>query len=97
MALSDLFREDETCPTCNKNMNDVVNGKEVCVPCVDDGERLISQYTVLQHLLSALVCLFHFRFGSMIAEVSWALERLFKIGDYNPIKGKFYKCGYLDN
>lgn len=95
MALSDVFKSDELCPTCNKNLNDVISGKEFCGPCTNNGENRIAQHGVLRHLLSALVCLFHFRFYGVISEVIWAIERLFKIGDYHPIKGKFYQRGYI--
>ncbi len=95
MALSDIAAPGETCPTCNKNLNDVVNGKDFCRPCTDLGEKSLAQLSVVGHLLAALVCLFHFRFYGVISEVIWALERLFKFGDYHPITGKFYKRGYL--
>lgn len=95
MALSDIYGEDESCATCNKNLNDVVNGKEVCISCENEGEMLLAQQSVLQHLMSALICMFHFRFNEIFSEVFWAVQRLFKFGDYHPIKGKFYKLGYL--
>lgn len=95
MALNDLFKEGELCPTCNKNLNNVVNGLEFCKPCDESGEGSLARLSVVQHLISALVCLFHFRFYGVLSEVTWALERLFKFGDYKPITGKFYKRGYL--
>ena len=95
MALNDLFGPDETCPTCNKNLNDMLNGKDSCGPCADLGEKSLAQLSVAQHLLAALVCLFHFRFHGVFSEVTWALERTFKFGDYHPTTGKFYKRGYL--
>ncbi len=95
MALNDIFAEGELCPTCNKNLNNVVNGIEFCNPCEKGGDRSLAKLTVFEHLVAALVCLFHFRFYGVLAEVTWAIERLFKIGDYHPITGKFYKLGYL--
>lgn len=95
MAISDTFKPGETCPTCNKNLNDVINGLDFCTPCLDSGIRRLAKLSVFQHLMSALVCLFHFRFYGVLAEVIWAVERLFKFGDYKPVTGKFYKLGYL--
>jgi hypothetical protein len=95
MAFNDIYGEDETCPTCNKNLNDVINGKEVCISCENEGEALLARQGVLQHLVSAVTCMFHFRFDEIIPEVIWAVQRLFKCGDYHPTKGKFYKLGYL--
>lgn len=95
MALNDIYGKDEACFTCNKNLNDVINGKEVCISCENEGEALLARQSVLQHLVSAVTCMFHFRFSEIIPEVIWAVQRLFKFGDYHPTTGKFYQLGYL--
>jgi hypothetical protein len=95
MALSDVFPPGTKCGECNKDLNAVVSGLESCGPCLDMGERTIANQTVFQHFLEALICLFHFRFYGVVSELMWCVERLFKIGDYHPTKGKFYKRGYL--
>lgn len=95
MALSDIFPPGMKCPECNKVLNDVVNGLETCTPCEKAGEESIAKQTVFQHFIEALVCLFHFRFYGVVSELAWTVERLFKIGDYHPTKGKFYRRGYL--
>jgi hypothetical protein len=95
MALSDLFPPGSKCPACNKDLNKVANGEIPCGPCLERGEEQIAQLTVLQHLLAAFVCIFHFRFWDSISEFSWTIERLFKIGDYHPETGEFYRRGFL--
>jgi hypothetical protein len=37
---------------------------------------------IIGHLLMTLICLFHFEFVGIFVEFSWAVERLFGIGDY---------------
>lgn len=95
MALKDIFKEGELCPTCNKNLNNVVNGIEFCRPCDKSGEQSLAKLTVIEHFVEAMICLFHFRFYGVLSEVIWAIERLFKFGDYKPVTGKFYKRGYI--
>lgn len=97
MALSDVFPPGTKCPSCNKDLNNVIKGIESCVPCLDQGERNLANKTSLQHFLAALVQLFHFRFYGVGSELMWTVERIFKIGDYHPTKGKFYVNGYLKN
>jgi hypothetical protein len=96
MAISDLFPPGTKCQTCNKDLNKVISGELPCRPCLERGESQVAKLTVLQHLLEALICLFHFRFYGVLSEVTWAIERMFKIGDYHPVKGKFYQRGYLE-
>lgn len=97
MALSDLFPPGSKCPVCDKDLNKVANGEIPCGPCLERGEEKVAKLTVLQHLRDALICTFHFRFWEALTEVSWALERLFKYGDYHPTKGRFYQRGYFKN
>jgi hypothetical protein len=91
----DPFPKDESCPLCDKNLNDLASGKLKCEPCSTAGGKLIANRTVLGHLINALVCLFNFEFSSCIADLKWAQERLCKSGDYDRKKGRFYVKGYL--
>lgn len=95
MALSDVYPKGTLCPTCNKDLNAVIAGLDNCIPCLNEGEKTSAKKSVLAHFGLALLCIFNFRFRESIAEFLWSIERLFKIGDYHPIKGLFYKRGYL--
>ena len=89
------FKDDEVCPTCNKNLNDLAEGKIKCAPCLKDGDRLSAQRGVLHHLWLSIWCLLNFEFLGFIAELYWTIERLTGTGDYDKEDGEYYVKGYL--
>lgn len=58
--------------------------------------RMLANRSVLRHLLDVLVCIFNFQFIAALGSFAWAIEKAFKIGDYNPNGGFFYKEGALE-
>lgn len=95
MALFNVYPKGTLCALCNKDLNDVINGLDSCIPCVNVGEKISANRSVLNHVGQALLSVFNFRFEEGVAEFLWAIERLFKTGDYHPTEGKFYINGYL--
>lgn len=95
MALFNVYPKGTLCTLCRKDLNDVINGLDNCIPCVNIGEKISAKRSVLSHLGQALLSIFNFRFEESMAEFLWALERFSKTGDYHPTEGKFYTLGYL--
>ena len=75
---------EEECSECHQT--------EPCDACYKKVLTELARLTVLQHLLASAVCLFNFEFIGVFVEICWAVERLFKVGDYTP-GGKFDKMG----
>lgn len=95
MALFDVYPKGTLCTVCNKDLNAVIEGRDNCYPCLNKGEEISAKKSVLSHVVEAIKSTFNFRFEDAIAELLWAVERLFKTGDYHPTEGLFYKRGYL--
>jgi hypothetical protein len=93
------------------NNENQTNEKDVCLICKtkyytygEDGickdcdlkvETIIGTRSVLNHFWIALVCFFNFNFFASLGSLTWAVERLFKIGDYNVKTGYWYTSGIL--
>ena len=89
------YKDDQVCSVCNKNLNDLVDGKISCTPCVNRGEEIAANRGVLVHLGHALWAFLNFEFWHTLAEFGWAIERLTGTGDFNKKTGIFYTKGYL--
>ena len=68
------------------------NKEDPCQACYHAILTEIARMTVPQHLFAVLICLFNFSFVGIIVEFWWAMERLFRFGDYAP-NGKFDQMG----
>lgn len=67
----------------------------VCDPCWSAVEKDYARRSVMSHLFAMFWYIFHFHGTGALGALGFAFERLFKVGDYHPKTGRFYKKGYL--
>ena len=63
-----------------------------CKSCIDDFITPMAQMGVLGHLWMSFWCLLNFEIAGVFVELTWAVTRIFGIGDYGP-NGWFSKLG----
>jgi len=80
------------CDGCSKEVTMYTELKEfnVCKPCMDKFDGIIANRTVLGHLIDMLKYIFNFNFFLAVGSVLLIIQRVFKIGVYNPETGEFY-------
>ncbi len=88
------FGEDEVCETCHKNLNDLTDGTVECDPCYNAMMQHIAERGVLGHLWDMLYMLFDMHFTGTLTAFIWSIQKLFKVGDYNPETGVFANNTY---